>query len=194
MENPYNSIHCNVDTSYSQEFWNNYSLFLVKHGVSKKYVTWYVLRTKQYIAAYPDLNVRDHQPKQVEDYLNNIGRERQLKDWQFVQIVDAILRLFSTALKISWADKIDWDYWKTSAKSLEKSHPTVTRDYENVLSTPNYPPLDSIEIIGSQTYAPTGLTRWIRRSLFTRCISPKIPERTKRISLAIPIPSHSYIF
>lgn len=150
MENPYNSTHCNVDTSYSQEFWNNYSLFLVKHGVSKKYVTWYILRTKQYIAAYPDLSVRDHKPKQVEDYLNKVGREHQLTDWQFVQIVDAILRLFSTAIKVSWVDKIDWDYWKTSAKSLEKSHPTITRDYENILSAPNCPPLDSIEVIGNK--------------------------------------------
>ena len=81
METPYSQAHCNIDTPYSQEFWNNYSLFLVKHGVSEKYVIWYVLKTKQYIAAYPDLGVHGHQPKQVEGYLNKIGRELQLKDW-----------------------------------------------------------------------------------------------------------------
>jgi len=68
-------------------------------------------------AVYPDLGVRDHQPKQVEDYLNKIGREHQLKDWQFVQIVDALLRCSVQPLKVSWVDKIDWDYWKTLAKS-----------------------------------------------------------------------------
>ena len=91
-------------TSYSREFWENYTLFLVKQGISKKYVNWYVLRTKQYIAAFPDHAIRTHTARQVEEYLNKVGRETQLKPWQFRQIIDAIRILFSLALKQGWAN------------------------------------------------------------------------------------------
>ncbi len=77
-------------TSYSHEFWEKYTIFLVKQGVSQKYVTWYVLRTKQYIAYFPDEHIRTHTPQQVEEFLNKVGREVNLKAWQFGQVVDAI--------------------------------------------------------------------------------------------------------
>ncbi len=150
MTNFYNSLNDDVPTPYSQDFWNNYSLFLVKQGTSKKYVTWYILRTKQYIAAYPEIPVREHQPEQVEQYLNHVGREQRLKDWQFVQIVDAILLLFKAAIKAEWVNTLDWSYWKTAAKSLSASHPTVTRDYENVLAAPDNLSADSTEVIGNK--------------------------------------------
>ena len=77
-------------TSYSHEFWENYTLFLVKQGVTQKYVTWYVLRTKQYIAYFPDDHIRTHTPQPVEEFLNKVGRKVNLKAWQFRQVVDAI--------------------------------------------------------------------------------------------------------
>ena len=90
-------------TTYSHEFWENYSLFLLKQSISKKYITWYVLRTKQYIAAFPDQHIRTHSAKNVEEYLNKIGHDTFLKPWQFGQVVDAIRILFCLALKKSWA-------------------------------------------------------------------------------------------
>lgn len=121
-------------TPYSHEFWENYTLFLVKQGVSKKYVTWYVLRTKQYIAAFPDHHIRSHTGSEVEGFLNNVGRETSLKPWQFRQVVDAIRILFLLALKHEWAKAFDWEYWFESAKQLEADHVTVARDYTDALA------------------------------------------------------------
>ena len=70
-------------TTYSHEFWENYSLFLLKLSISKKYVTWYCLHTKQYIAAFPDQYIRTHSAKNVEEYLNKFGHDNFLKLWQF---------------------------------------------------------------------------------------------------------------
>ena len=70
-------------TTYSYKFWGNYSLFLLKQSISKKYVTWYFLRTKQYIAAFPDQYIRTHSAKNVEEYLNKLGHDNFLKLWQF---------------------------------------------------------------------------------------------------------------
>lgn len=139
MQNDYKNPNKAPDTPYDQAFWDNYSLFLLKHNVSKKYLAWYVLRTKQYIAAYPDKNVRTHTPKQVENYLNNIGREHRMKSWQFAQVADALRLLFSLGLKLNWANQFDWQYWQDSAKTLETDHPTVARDYSQALATVDIP-------------------------------------------------------
>ena len=105
MNNNYKNFNQEPSTPYPQAFWNNYTLFLLKHKVSKKYVNWYVLRTKQYITAYPEQNVRTHTPQQVESYLNQVSREQSLKSWQFTQIVNALQMLFSQALKLAETNK-----------------------------------------------------------------------------------------
>jgi integron integrase len=118
---------------YSHEFWENYSLFLLKQGVRKHQVSWYVLRTKQYIAVFPEDHIRTHTARHVEEYLTRAGRETQLTAWQFGQVVDAIRILFCLALKKAWADDFDWEYWTASTKKLEAGHATVARDYTDAL-------------------------------------------------------------
>lgn len=119
--------------AYSHEFWENYSLFLLKQNVKKNVISWYVLRTQQYIAAFPEEHIRTHSGHHVEQFLNKVGRESRLSAWQFGQVVDAIRILFSLALKLPWARDFDWGYWRESAKTLEMDHATVARDYSNAL-------------------------------------------------------------
>lgn len=133
MNNNYTSLNIEPPTSYTQEFWDNYAIFLLKQGIKEGSIKWYVLRTKQYIAAYPDKNVRTHTQHQAEEYLIKVGHQTQLKSWQFTQTIHAIQLLFSQALKLDWSNQFDWSYWKTSAKELDKNHPTVARDYSDVL-------------------------------------------------------------
>ena len=120
-------------TTCSYEFWENYSLFLLKQSISKKDVTWYILRTKQYIAAFPDQHICTHSAKNVEEYLNKLGHDNFLKPWQFGQVVDVIRILFCLALKKSGANDFDWEYWRLSAKQLETAYATVALDYTNAL-------------------------------------------------------------
>ena len=122
------------ETPYDQKFWDNYAIFLLKHKVSKKYIMWHVLRTKQYIAAFPETSVRQHTHSQVENYISIKAQDIQLKSWQFAQIVDAIQLLFCLGIKLEWAKDYDWEYLKTSAQPLSASHPTVARDYSDALA------------------------------------------------------------
>ncbi len=92
-----------------------------------------MLCTKPYIAYFPDDHIRTHKPQQAEEFLTKVGREVNLKAWQFGQIVDAIRILFCLALKKSWANDFDWEYWSASAKKLEANHATVARNYINAL-------------------------------------------------------------
>lgn len=134
MVNSHTTYSPEPTTVYSSEFWDNYALFLLKQGVSKKYVNWYILRTKQYIATHPNQHIRTHTHQQVEEYLNKASRETHLKPWQFRQIIDAIRILFSLALKFTWASEFDWEYWIAAAKILEADHVTVARDYNESLA------------------------------------------------------------
>lgn len=135
MNNQYTATNKEPTTSYPQEFWDNYTLFLIKQGVSKKYVQWSVLRTKQYIAAYPEQHIRTHTEQQVTQYLSKTLQQNRLKDWQIIQLIDAIRLLFVAALKAPWASDFDWDYWKDSIKTLENDHRTVARDYSEVVDS-----------------------------------------------------------
>ncbi len=165
MNNNYTSLNKEPATSYSQDFWNNYTVFLVKQGISDKYVNWYILRTKQYIAHYPERNVRTHTPQDIERYLSKSGQQQQLKSWQFRQIVHAIQTLFTDALKLSWASNFDWEYWHSSAKQLEDSHPTVARDYQNTED------LQHSTIFEGKPYDPQAKERY----------KPAVAELTKAI-------------
>ena len=124
-------MSCQLLNSY--KFWGNYSLFLLKQSISKRDVTWYVLRNKQYIAAFPDQHIRTHSAKNVEEYLNKLGHDNFLKLWQFGQVVDVIRILFCLALKKCRANDFDWEYWRLSAKQSEAIHATVALDYTNAL-------------------------------------------------------------
>lgn len=133
MDKKHTSRLANPAMAYSHEFWENYSLFLLKQNVKKSVISWYVLRTQQYIAAFPEEHIRTHTGHHVEQFLNKVGREGRLSAWQFGQVVDAIRILFSLALKLPWAQDFDWGYWRESAKPLAVDHATVARDYSNAL-------------------------------------------------------------
>lgn len=129
MNNEYTPLNHEPTTPYNKEFWNNYTLFLIKQGIDKKVAYYYMLRTKQYIAAYPDQNVRTHTAKNVEDYLQKICKQTSFNSWQLKQIIHAIQTLFCHALTLPWASNFDWEYWYSSIPPLENDHPTVSRDY-----------------------------------------------------------------
>jgi len=63
----------------------------------------YALHTKQYIADFPDIPVRQHTHSQVESHINAKAQDTKLKSWQSTQIIDAIQILFCLGLKAGWA-------------------------------------------------------------------------------------------
>ncbi len=76
------------------KFWDRYIEFIQKQGVKGSTCRWYVKRIEQYIQAHPDQKLLTHTPRTVTRFLENEGRNTQLKDWQFIQTVDAIQKLF----------------------------------------------------------------------------------------------------
>jgi integron integrase len=69
----------------------------------------------------------EHSVADVTEYLARTGRLDGIKDWQFVQAVDAIQNLLETA-RAPVAGQVDWGFWRDSARALEPDHPTIARE------------------------------------------------------------------
>lgn len=85
---------------------------------------------EHYIKAFPNKRLADHSKSDLENYLETLGRNSVLEDWQFKQAIHAIQILFRHVLSVPWADGVDWDFWEQSARQLGTGHATVARDYQ----------------------------------------------------------------
>ena len=65
----------------------------------------YVIRVEQYLKALSGKRLANHSAKDVTDYLEAQSRNTKIKDWQFLQIVDAIQNLF-TMLEVLWLNEV----------------------------------------------------------------------------------------
>lgn len=90
-----------------------------------------MIRAQAYIDARPGLRPKEHQASDLTDYLNALGRKSDLKAWQFRQAVDAIRIPLVDMARLDWTHSFDWEFWRESARSLQPSHPTVARDYND---------------------------------------------------------------
>jgi len=88
-----------------------------------------VIRAEQYIK-YFNKKLRDHQLGDLEVYLDELGGNISLKDWQIRQSVDAIRILLCDIYSHDWACAFDWESWLGSLKRLPDTHVTVARDYD----------------------------------------------------------------
>ncbi len=82
-------------------FWDRYIELLKKQDVNQKNYRWYVLRAEQYIQAHPDVRLIFHQPAHVTNYLETLGQNPQINDWQYRQALKAIHWLF-VLIKAPW--------------------------------------------------------------------------------------------
>ena len=110
-----------------ERFWDGYINYLTNQGVKPNTCRWYVRRIEQYIEANSGRKLAQHQPGDITDFFHKLGREGQLKDWQFRQCVDAIRTLFEW-LDLEVCHQVDWQYWLDSAQSLPPDHRTIARD------------------------------------------------------------------
>src|SRR5690606_28096588 len=64
----------------------------------------------------------------VTDFFADVGRGRNIEEWQLRRAVDSLELLLVDVLALPWAGKLDWEYWRDSARKLERSHPTIARE------------------------------------------------------------------
>ncbi|NOQ87747.1 MAG: integron integrase [Gammaproteobacteria bacterium] len=63
----------------------------------------------------------------LETYLEEIGRKRNIVDWKFRQVVDALRILFCELVKSPLSVDFDWQMWMDNSKDLPADHATIAR-------------------------------------------------------------------
>ncbi|MEW8663077.1 MAG: integron integrase [Candidatus Thiodiazotropha sp.] len=113
-------------------FWNKYSDILKRFRIPERSITWYRRHVEFFIDNHPNTRLKEHSIASVDAWLGKLGRNPNVNEWQFRQKVDALRLLFCHCLKMSWADRIEWDQWISGSKTLGKDHPTVARRSEMI--------------------------------------------------------------
>jgi len=114
-----------VDNAVAR-FWGRCIEFVQKQGVKGSGRRWYVKRVEQYTQTYPDQKLLAHTPGLVTRFLEDEGRNTSLKDWQFIQAVDAIQKLF-IMINAPCLDKVDWAHWRSFAHTFPRCHTILER-------------------------------------------------------------------
>ena len=116
------------DNLMARKFWDMYLQILAERGVSEKARRWYVRRAEDFVKSAQGKRLADHTSADLNRYFEGYGRKSRIEGWQFLQIVDAIQILMETA-KADCLDKVDWEFWRNSAKELDaEAHPTLAKE------------------------------------------------------------------
>ncbi len=113
-------------------FWKKYAELLKHFRVSAKAIPWYRRHIEGFLTDHPDIRLRSHTAETVVCWLERLGRNPNISDWQFSQKVDALRILMGHFLRLPWSSGFDWERWSSGALSLEKDHPTIARTYEMI--------------------------------------------------------------
>lgn len=102
---------------------------LTREGIPSKAHVYYIHRANQFIKSANDRDPAELSVKEIGDLLGDFGRDGNLADWQFGQLVVAVHILLTQCLASMAAAHVDWAYWKASARSLSAEHGTTAREH-----------------------------------------------------------------
>lgn len=112
-------------------FWDKYIEKTKAYRIKPTTIRWHVKHAETYIQAHSGRRLAEHTARDVESYLREKGRNSQILDWQFTQLVRALQILFVEMVRSPWAADFPWQHWIDTARELETSHPSVARDSDS---------------------------------------------------------------
>jgi hypothetical protein len=115
-----------------ERFWTGYAAILKQFRIPPRVIPWYRRHIQGFINDHPGIRLKSHSPGSLERWLENLGRNTAVQDWQYRQKVDALRMLYAHFFHQDWALEFDWDGWTGNARPLGKDHPTVARTCEMI--------------------------------------------------------------
>lgn len=97
-----------MDDSVSR-FWDKFLSKTISYKVPERARQWYVRRVEAFINAHAGRRLATLAGQDVRDYLDVIGRNERMTDWQFQQAVEALRILFVEMVKPGWINGFDWN-------------------------------------------------------------------------------------
>ena len=127
------NVLSNQNPEAVDRFWQSYLNILKDKQIIKPIDRWYVIRVEKYINAHSE-RLKTHTAETLESYFSELGRNSDLSDWQFKQVVHALQILFCDLIKPDWCLQFDWDYWISASAELSSDHATLARDSDTVVN------------------------------------------------------------
>ncbi len=109
-------------------FWARYAEILHKQGVGGHNAEWYVRRAQQFVYGLDGRKLADVDSVYLDLYLDELGRNSELKDWQVSQATSALRILLVEMTKLNWPKGYDWEGRLTACADLKTEHPTLARE------------------------------------------------------------------
>ncbi len=110
-------------------FWDKYIEKSTGYGLKPVVVRWYVWHVESYIKHYDGLRLMLHTPTEITSYIDLLGRDQRLKDWQCAQVIHALNILFVDILKLDWAKQFAWDDCADATCEISCDHATIARQH-----------------------------------------------------------------
>jgi len=101
---------------------------LGNENIPLKNRTFYVTRLNQFLHASSCQNAAQWDEHEIGRILTLFGRRDDLLDWQFAQLVDAVRIYYACLLKSPAAQRMDWMYWSSSARTIKNDHASTGRE------------------------------------------------------------------
>jgi len=117
------------------QFWTQYLQVLQRFRIPEKSRPWYRKHVEGFLDDNREVRLREHTPETLSRWLEQLGRNPAIEEWQFRQKVDALRLLYAHFLQTDWAKAFNWAYWLNGSMALEADHPTVARTYEIIDQT-----------------------------------------------------------
>jgi len=133
-----------VDLKISR-FWEKYITKSKRYNISEKVIRWYVRHAEMYIKSHSS-RLKDHTDITVDEYLQEKGRNIHLKEYQYIQMVDALKILFIDVVSAEWALTYPWEGLKERSQELDWTHPTIAKQPLNKKLSVNQESSTSISI------------------------------------------------
>ena len=96
-----------MDDSTSR-FWDKYMSITSSYDVPERARHWYVRHVEVFITAHPGRRLGGLDGSDIDKYLDTIGRNPDIADWRFRQVVDALRIVFIDIVKSPSAANFDW--------------------------------------------------------------------------------------
>jgi len=109
-------------------FWDKYISKLGDYDIKPSALRWHVKHAERYVKAHIGYRLANHTQKDVENYLQNLSRQPQIKDWQHKQIIRSLQVLFCDLLELDWAKSFSWEQRIMEATGLTVDHDTLARE------------------------------------------------------------------
>ena len=117
-----------MDTDRERRFWRKYFDKLKAYGIPPTAFSWYRRAVERYVEAHAGKRLATHCPEMVQTYLERLGAQPRVREFPFVQTVQALQVLFQDMVQASWAGSFPWAEWKERARGLNARHPTLAGD------------------------------------------------------------------